>query len=238
MASILTRHSNRRTDTEPAVDPSLPTQTFRRARTLPFFGDSLRNSAVGGAHFGGVDPVKERRLSTLQHRHSHPPVRNSLVGAGLEPRAEEVHAAVLADLKELFEGRPTAEIFERRFARKAVFEDPFVLCKGVHEVAPQFFSLSHVVAKATTLSRRVLSLPSERDCLIFAQKQEYVMRITGLRKVIESIVRVELDEGGRITRLVDEWHGRPLSSHWAATALRRLHALIVPFVPWLASAPE
>jgi hypothetical protein len=39
------------------------------------------------------------------------------------------------------------------------------------------------MTRSTTLARRVLSLPEERDCVIFAQKQEYVLRITGIKKV-------------------------------------------------------
>jgi hypothetical protein len=118
----------------------LPTQTFIRARALPFLGGhgSLTNSAVGGAHFGGVDPVKERRLSrSMSDRrsslsHGHGPAqahahgdhrRLSVIRQDRHPlTAAEVHAGVLADIQELFECRPSADIFERRFVRNAVFE--------------------------------------------------------------------------------------------------------------------
>jgi len=109
------------------------------------------------------------------------------------------------------------------------------------------------MSKSTTISRRVLSLPTQHDVVIFAQKQQYVMRFSGIVKVrilsehhrlaqnraqiVDSVVRVELDEEGRIVKLVDEWCGRPLSSNWLELALRRLSGRIVPCVPWLSSAP-
>jgi len=203
---------------------------------------SLLGSAVGGAHYSGVDPVKERRLSLRRAASPPPHVRRPSAtgsGGGAQARtAEEVHCAVLDDLRELYECRPVAQIFERRFVRKAVFEDTWVLCKGVHEIAPQFFALPRVYSKSTILARRVLSLPTDLDRLIFMQKQEYVLRITGSKRVVESIIHVDLDSEQRITVLVERWQGKEPPTHWGAYQLRRLNARVLPLIPWLSSAPH
>ena len=106
-----------------------------------------------------------------------------------------------------------------------------------------------------TLARRVLQSTESPNRLIFWQKQEYAARVTRVRKVsaaaarradrgltrrqvVESIVIVDLDEQNRIVRLVDQCEGRELPTRWGADALRRLNAMLVPWVPWLGHIPR
>ncbi|KAI0319822.1 hypothetical protein OF83DRAFT_1108357 [Amylostereum chailletii] len=237
------RPLSRRFSSSPPSTPNssssspLPTQTFHHSifhRPPPSV--SLFESAAGGAHYSGVDPAKERRLSV--RRAVSPAARRTSVHVHEEISAEELHKAVLDDLKELYEGRPTIEIMERRWSRDAEYEDAYCKCKGLHEVISMWYTLSHLFSKSTTLARRVLSTADTPDRLIFWQKQEYVMRVTGFKKEVESIVVVDLDSEKRIIRLVDQWDGKEPPTSWGASHLRRLNARVVPWLPWLSGKPK
>lgn len=52
---------------------------------------------------------------------------------------------------QLFCGRPTLEIFERRWRPDAEFEDPLCKCIGFNEYAPQFFALVSEIVAALSL---------------------------------------------------------------------------------------
>jgi hypothetical protein len=87
---------------------NLPTQTYHLSilpRSIPTTG--MLDSAVGGAHYSGVESVNERRLSIRRHSQSLNANENG-AGAGLgrrrscivaEPNA--FHLTVLDDLKDV-----------------------------------------------------------------------------------------------------------------------------------------
>lgn len=57
-------------------------------------------------------------------------------------RAVDASAAkYTAIIPQLFCGRPTLEILERRWRRDAEFEDTLCKCRGFEEYAPLFFAL-------------------------------------------------------------------------------------------------
>ena len=50
----------------------MPTQTFHKAHlhlSMPIPGSSLVEAVAGGAHYSGVDPMREKRMSTGPHAH-------------------------------------------------------------------------------------------------------------------------------------------------------------------------
>ncbi|KAA1471248.1 hypothetical protein DENSPDRAFT_837202 [Dentipellis sp. KUC8613] len=233
------RVRSRSPSSPPPRPPSPPTQTFHPP-TLSLPTPGLLGSVASGAHYSGVDPIKERRLSLRRSRPQslspdpHHPHRHSSVGAVTLPQHEEV----LQDLKEMYELRATAELMERRWRRDATFEDPIAKCKGLDEIAPQWFSLSRLYTQSTTLSRRVLTSMDSPNRLIYWQKQEYVTRLTGSTKVVESIVVVDLDEENKIIKLVDQWQGQEATRSWGAEFLRRLNGKVVHWLPWLGRVPK
>jgi len=202
--------------------PGLPTQTHHSSILVPT--PALVESVAGGAHYSGskVDPEGlRRRHSSHDRRMSHGEVKAD-------------HKRVMEDLNELYCGRPTREIFDRTWTKDAVFEDPLTKCKGFHEYAPQWYALPKMFSQSETLASRVMSSTSSPNRLVYSQTQEYTYRFFGSKKVVESIILVDLDDDDKIIRLVDQWHGKDLPIRFGAHFLRRMNAKIVP---WLVHVP-
>jgi len=70
--------------------------------------------------------------------------------------------------------------------------------------------------------------------LMYFQKQEYTYRLFGHKKVVESIIIVDLDLEDKITHLVDQ-SGEKLPAWFGSLFLRQLNAKLVP---WLISIPK
>ncbi|EAU88187.2 hypothetical protein CC1G_03859 [Coprinopsis cinerea okayama7 len=222
MASPVHSRSPSHTSTGPPPrSPSPPSQIFHKSLSIPPVPTpALLESVAGAAHYSGV-PVdgstgKRRRRSSARPTD----VKN------LKPD----HQRVLDDLKELYCGRPSVEIFERSFRKDAVFEDPLSRCTGVDEIAAQFFALPKFFSKSETLASRVMSSTAVPNQIIYWQRQEYTARIWGSTKVIESIIVVDLDDDEKIVSLVDQWGGNDLPSWFGASLLRTINAKLMPWV--------
>ncbi|PBK77956.1 hypothetical protein ARMSODRAFT_946796 [Armillaria solidipes] len=206
--------------------PSPPSQTFHSSilpHSIPT--PALLESVAGAAHYSGVkvDPesLKHKRASMDRRSSTNEPVKAD-------------HQRIMADLKELYCCRPTVEIFERSWNKDAVFEDPLSYCKGYNEYAAQWFALPKLFSKSETLSTRIMSSTSSPNRLVFAQKQEYTPRLFGRKKVIDSIIVVDLDREEKILRLVDQWDGK-VPTWFGSHTLRRANAKVAP---WLVHVPK
>jgi len=177
---------------------------------------ALVESVAGGAHYSGGN------VDTLKHRHSS----HDRHDTHTDVKAD--HQRVLADIRELFECRPTPEIFERSWHKDAVFEDPLSHCKGFREYAAQWYAMPKVFANSETVSARVMSSTRTPNRIVLAQTQRYKNRF--LDKTIESVVTVDLDDGDKIIRLVDQWDGKALPTRWGGGLLRRVNAKVVPLL--------
>ncbi|KAH9951371.1 hypothetical protein B0H21DRAFT_874525 [Amylocystis lapponica] len=190
----------------------------------------LLGSIAGGAHYAGAlarstslsptrdDPQQLRpRLKAHNRRRSVD-----------DPSVEDVFKEVMQDLEELYCGRPTLEILQRRWHQDAVFEDPLCKCKGFNEFAPQWFALPKIFPKSERVSTRVISAALGPNELVYQQTQEYTVRWLRIKKSITSIITVEFDEELKIIRLVDRWNGDEPPTHWGALGLRRLNAKLTP----------
>jgi len=220
---------------------NLPTQTYHTSllpRSIPTM--AMLDSAVGGAHYSGVESVNERRRSMRRHSDvvnsptSSPSARRQSVQAEPNP----VHLTVLDDIKDMYEGYATKEMLQKRWRKDAEYEDPFTRCKGLHEIAPQWYALPRIYTKLAVTGRRVLSSTEHPNRLIMWQKHEYNIRVTGSKKVAESILVIDFDEEGKIARMVDQRRGVDPPTRWGAQQLRRLNGRVVPWVPWLSSHPK
>jgi len=206
--------------------PTSPTITYHPSlfpANIPT--PALLESAVGGAHYSGVkierDTRKLRRDSSGK-RTSHLQVNGD-------------HQRVLHDLKELYCCRPTREILERRWRPDARFEDHFCQCTGFDEYAAQWYAMPKWFSKSETVSTRVLSSTKSPNRLVYAQTQEYIMRLMGRKKTVKSIIVVDLDDDEKIIRLVDQLDGKDLPTRFGASWLRIMHAKVIP---WLVHVPK
>jgi hypothetical protein len=64
----------------------------------------------------------------------------------------------------------------------------------------------------------------------------YAWRVTEhYPQLIESIVIVDLDDDDKIVRLVDQWGGKELPTRFGALYLRRISAMMTP---WIVRVPR
>ncbi|KAH9483743.1 hypothetical protein JR316_0003219 [Psilocybe cubensis] len=201
--------------------PSPPTQTFHPSHILhPVPTPALVESVAGGAHYAGARVDSD---VVLKHRRS----------SGSRPHTvlKHDHEQILKDLTELYSCRPTLDIFERSWSKDAEFEDPFCKCKGFDEYAaqPKLFS------KSEQISQRIMSSTDNPNQFIYHQTQQYTTRLFKKKKVVESIISVEMDDNEKIIRLVDRWDGKDLPSRYGATFLRVMNGKVAP---WIFKVPK
>ncbi|KAG9101766.1 hypothetical protein FRC06_002677 [Ceratobasidium sp. 370] len=152
---------------------------------------------------------------------------------------EDQRKQTLDDVLELFCAHPSLEIFERSWHRDAIFEDPWTKCIGYREYTAQWFALPWVTPHSTTLQHRVLSSTHHPHRIVFDQTQEYNLRFLKRKKIIQSLVTLELDEDGKIIRMEDRWNGEEMPRKWGALLLRRLNGKTMPlFVRVPRPAPD
>ncbi|KAH9977196.1 hypothetical protein BGW80DRAFT_1287917 [Lactifluus volemus] len=218
--------------------PLLPTHTYHSSllpRSIPT--PALLDSVAGAAHYSGVDSVNQRRRSLRGDSQIHR--RESARRQSTLPAGPNLfHLAVMDDLKDMYEGHATKQMLQRRWRKDAEYEDPLTRCRGFHEIAPQWYALPRMYSHLTVTGRRVLSSTQHPNRLIMWQKLEYTARVTGSKKVVESILTIDFDEDSKIVRMVDQRHGSEPSTRWGAQHLRRLSGRVVPWVPWLSRSPK
>jgi len=145
---------------------------------------------------------------------------------------------VLEDVKELFGSKPSLEIFERSWRPDAVFEDPWSKCFGFKEYTAQWLVLSKLFPKSERLSFRTLSSTMHPNQIICAQRQQYTMLFLGIKKTVESLIIIDLDDDDKIIRLEDKWKGEEQPMKWGAVLLRRLNAKLTSWLIKMKSKPK
>jgi len=195
--------------------PSPPTLTRIHSPIVNIPTPSLLRSVAEAAHYSSIrhSPRKGRRAS----------FGSSTAECSLSPE----RACIVEDVKELFCLRPSLEIFERSWHPDATFEDPLSKCFGFHEYAPQWFVLPKVVRMSATLYFRVLASTTEPPQIVCAQRQQYTLRCLGKKKIIDSLLIIDLDKDNKIINLEDKWDGLDHPTRWGAEMLRRLNAKTV-----------
>ncbi|KAI9455601.1 hypothetical protein BJY52DRAFT_1385811, partial [Lactarius psammicola] len=225
----------------PSHYTNLPTQIYHSSllpRSIPT--PALLDSVAGGAHYSGVESVNERRRSLIRG-HSHATCNGQGLGhrrqSNIPGAASASHLAAMDDLKEMYEGRATKEMMQKLWQKGAEYEDPYTRCKGLSEIAPQWYSLPRMYTKLAITGQRVLASTEHPNRLIMWHKHEYTVRVTGSKKVryptsvvVESILVIDFDGDGKIVRLVDQRRGEDPPTRWGAQQLRRLNGRVVPWV--------
>ncbi|KAI0797763.1 hypothetical protein C8Q75DRAFT_801682 [Abortiporus biennis] len=215
-------HRHHRHESPPPPHPTRRRSSFAVSIPTP----DLFGSIASGAHYVGA-------MGSARDEHPGGHRRATSVNVD-DPKVEDAYREVMEDLKEMFCGRTTLEILNRRWKRDAVFEDPLTRCEGFEEYAPQWFALGKFF-KSERVSARIISAALDPNKLIFTQVQTYTLKLFGFKKTITSMVIVDLDEDMRITHLVDQWNGEKPPTRWGASLLRRFNA---KFTPWIVRIPK
>ncbi|VDC05364.1 unnamed protein product [Peniophora sp. CBMAI 1063] len=235
-----------RTRTAPASarNPDMPTQTFHKAHlrlSMPMPGPNLVEAVAGGAHYSGVDPMREKRLSAESHSHqlglerakSAPPER--LPPILMVQSADDVHKDVVDNVIELYEGRATLARLSTWIAPHALYDDTWARARGQAEIGAMFrIARAAPGTRASVVAHRVLSAATETQRVVLWMRIAHV--IFGVHHTTEAILVIELDGQRHATSITHTAHGRAPSAYWGATAIRRLGgrtaAALMPFV-WL-----
>ncbi|KZV62028.1 hypothetical protein PENSPDRAFT_758998 [Peniophora sp. CONT] len=223
-----------------ARDPDMPTQTFHKAHlhlSMPIPGHSLVEAVAGGAHYSGVDPMREKRMSTgphaLERAKSAPAER--LQPIAMVMSAEDVHKDVVDNIIELYEGRANPSRLSRWLAPHALYDDPWARARGSAEIGAMFrLARAAPGTRASVISHRVLSSATEPQRVVLWMRIAHV--IFGVHHTSEAILVIELDGQRRATSIIHTAHGRAPPAYWGAATMRRLGgraaAALMPFV-WL-----
>ncbi|EJD37217.1 hypothetical protein AURDEDRAFT_73522, partial [Auricularia subglabra TFB-10046 SS5] len=133
----------------------------------------------------------------------------------------------------LFSSRPSLDIFKRSFRPDGEFEDPLSKCRGYGEFGAQWWAMPKAFPVSRHLSHRILTATERR--IEFAQAQEYTFRWVGKKKVMYSLVVIDLDDAGKIVKVEDRWNGEMHPTRYGAEMLRRLNAKTLP---WIVHVPK
>ncbi|TCD60416.1 hypothetical protein EIP91_010208 [Steccherinum ochraceum] len=148
---------------------------------------------------------------------------------------EGVYKEAMEDLKEMYCGRTTMEILDRRWSKDALFEDPWLLCKGFDQYAPHWFSIPRLYTHFDQVSMRILSANLDPHRVVYAQTMHYTLRWVGIRKEVDSIIIVDFDDEFKVIRLVDQWDGEQPPTRWGTLYWRKFNAKLIP---WLVRVPK
>ena len=96
--------------------------------------------------------------------------------------------------------------------------------RGHHEYVPQWYALPKVFSHSETIEYRLLSSTHNPNRIIYNQKQQYTLRLFGIRYTLESIVVIELDDDEMITKVEDKWSGNDHPTRYGAI-VRTMHSL-------------
>jgi len=190
-------------------------------------GGSMRMGSRRGS-IGGREGMRRRRSSRSVALVAATLSDGSVDEAMLPPERQRV----LEDIRELFAGRPTAEIWQRSFRADCVYEDPLARAVGIRQVAAQFHALPLLFSPHTQTSHVLASTPTQ---LVLSQVQLYTLRRTRWQKTVQSVVVVDLDPGDKVRALWDLWEGEDVPVKWGAGMLRRLSGIALP---WLVRVPK
>jgi hypothetical protein len=89
--------------------------------------------------------------------------------------------------------------------------------RGYHEYVPQWYGLTKVSSGSETIEYRLLSSTHNPNRITYHQKQQYTLRLVGIKFTLESIVVIELDDDDMITKVEDKWSGNDQPTRFGAT---------------------
>ncbi|KZV96117.1 hypothetical protein EXIGLDRAFT_609700, partial [Exidia glandulosa HHB12029] len=133
----------------------------------------------------------------------------------------------------LFSSRPTMDIFKRSFNPNGDFEDPLSKCHGYGQFGAQWWAMPKAFPVSKNLGHRVVA--STDNHIEYVQAQEYTFRWVGNKKVMYSLVMIDLDGDGKIVKVEDRWNAQEHPTRWGTHFLRRMNAMTLP---WLVTVPK
>ncbi|KAL8291773.1 hypothetical protein RQP46_002031 [Phenoliferia psychrophenolica] len=121
-----------------------------------------------------------------------------------EPTAEE--KKIIDHISELYKCKPTNSSYDV-YTSKAVFHDPIGFADGLDLIKAQFNGLPKIFDKATIDRLVVLQTPSAlpNSTILVDQDVTYYRKADTPTKTVNSLLTLERDAQGKITRHTEEW---------------------------------
>ncbi|KAK4704082.1 hypothetical protein P7C70_g2129, partial [Phenoliferia sp. Uapishka_3] len=120
------------------------------------------------------------------------------------PSAEE--KKIIDAISELYKCTPSNSSYAH-YTEKAVFHDPIGYANGLELIKAQFNGLPKIFEKATIDRLVVLETPSAlpNSTILVDQDVTYYRKADTPTKTVNSLLTLERDAGGKITRHTEEW---------------------------------
>jgi len=167
------------------------TSPLRNARTFSVSRPArMPSSNPNDANAAGLTPQESKGLAERQ------------------PRQEE--QAIVSAIKELYSCKPKEDSYHM-YAPEAIFHDPVGIAKGVSSIRAQFNGLAKMFPLATIPKFRVLDNPSSlpKSTILIDQDVAYYRDPSKEpTKVVNSLLTIERNEAGAITKHTEEWDHR------------------------------
>lgn len=125
--------------------------------------------------------------------------------------------ALLQDILSLYSGCPSESAL-RRYALRAIYDDPFSYCDTRYKIAGQWYGLPKLFSNCETEAYEVVkNEPSE---MLVKLRQRYTLRGLGLGKTVDSLVALVMDSDGNVKYHKDLWGKDELSKSGIGAGLR------------------
>ncbi|KZS93362.1 hypothetical protein SISNIDRAFT_485618 [Sistotremastrum niveocremeum HHB9708] len=139
---------------------------------------------------------------------------------------------IIQSLKQLYSCKPVSTTYDV-YDEKATFRDPIGIAEGRASIKSQFDALASMCAKGDLPKFRVLENPSTvpKSTLLVDQDVGYHFKEDGPASItVNSLVTVETNEAGKITKHVEEWDHKADSTGAFSEARRKITAKLVEMV--------
>ncbi len=124
---------------------------------------------------------------------------------GKTPSAEDKQ--VILDILSNYQCHPSEQSYSH-YHRDAVFADPVSIAKGLDCIKSQFNGMPKIFSRSDTQELEILETGSTKIKMDLTQNYIF-KKPEGKSKVVRSIVTLDRDSHGLITRHEEEWDGKP-----------------------------
>ncbi|KAI1212129.1 uncharacterized protein F4807DRAFT_458332 [Annulohypoxylon truncatum] len=150
-------------------------------------------------------------------------VRNTRVNEAPGVKLSSDQKLLVGSVLDLFEGNPTLKHLSL-WSPDATFTDPITVASGYKKFAAQWYGLPALFNPIQIQSHSVKSAGNPIEVEL---TNKYTLKGIGTAQTINSVVRIDVGQSGKIERVEDRWNDK-LPDGVISDAFRKLNAQTVP----------
>jgi len=150
-------------------------------------------------------------------------LKNRTINEALGVSLSQHQKVLVGSVLDLFEGHPTLKHLAL-WHPSATFQDPIAVAQGSDRIAAQWYGLPVLFKPINILSHEVTSSGNPIELKL---RNKYVLKGLKKEQVVDSIVKIEVAEDGRIQKVEDRWNDK-LPSGAISEAFRKLNGATMP----------